>query len=294
MQAILLKELRSYLRGARPFTLITIYLTILGGLLLLIYAGQTSSNFVNRAEIGLSLFATVMGIALLQLTFLSPALNASSLGNERDRQTIDLLMITPVSSFKLIIGKLVAPCLFLLIMGVATLPLAAFAFLIGGIEVRDLLVGATLLFVTTIGYGAIGIWAAARSRTSRSGTLIAQGIVLLLAIGVPGIALVVLLLLAEQQGNGSATAEWLLTSPIIRWPALALLSLSPFVGLFSWFVAIQTGGSMWTHEMPTELGGGTIPVLWIVSLVIWLIIIPLILWRSSRILPRSVAKQGGG
>ena len=294
MNAILVKELRSYLRGARPFTLISVYLTILGGLVLLIYSAETSSGFVNRSQIGLSLYGVVIGLALLQLTFLSPAMNASSLGSERDRQTIDLLMITPVSAFQLIIGKLIAPCLFLLILSIATLPLAAFAFLIGGIEIRDLVVGFMILLITTLSYGTIGIWAAARSRTSRGGTLIAQGIVLLLAIGLPVIAFILAMLLANEQQRGSAFAEWLLTSPIVRYPALAVLSLSPFVGLFSWFMAIDEGGSTWTHSLPNELGGGTIPVLWIWSLVAWMVLIPFLLWRSSRALPRSVARQSGG
>jgi ABC-type transport system involved in multi-copper enzyme maturation permease subunit len=294
MNAILVKELRSYLRGARPFTLISVYLTILGGLVLLIYSTETSSGFVNRAEIGLTLYGVVMGLALLQLTFLSPAMNASSLGSERDRQTIDLLMITPVSAIQLIIGKLIAPCLFLLILSIATLPMAAFAFLIGGIEIRDLVVGFLLLLLTTVSYGTIGIWAAARSRTSRSGTLIAQGIVLLLAIGLPVIALVLAALLASEMQQGSECAEWVLTSPLVRYPALAILSLSPFASLFSWFVAIDEGGSLWTHSLPSELGGGRIPVLWIWSLGMWMLLIPFVLWRSARALPRSVARQSGG
>ncbi len=294
MNAILVKELRSYLRGARPFTLISVYLTILGGLLLLIYSTSISSGFVNRAEIGLSLYGVVIGLALLQLTFLAPAMNASSLGSERDRQTIDLLMITPLSSLQLIIGKLIAPCLFLLILSIATLPLAAFAFLIGGIEIRDLVVGFMLLLITTLSYGTIGIWAAARSQTSRSGTLIAQGITLLLAIGLPVIGLVLAALLANEMNQGSELAEWVLNSPIVRYPALALLSLSPLVGLFSWFIAINEGGSLWTHSLPSELGGGRIPVLWICSLLVWTLLIPFLLWRSSRALTRSVARQSGG
>ncbi len=294
MNAILVKELRSYLRGARPFTLISVYLTVLGGLVLLIYSSETSSGFVNRASIGLSLYGVVIGLALLQLTFLAPAMNASSLGSERDRQTIDLLMITPISALQLIVGKLIAPCLFLLILSIATLPLAAFAFLIGGIELRDLVVGFILLLITTLSYGTIGIWAAARSQTSRGGTLIAQGIVLMLAIGLPVIALVMAGLLTNEQRRGSELADWLLTSPIVRYPALAVLSLSPLVGLFSWFIAINEGGSLWTHALPSELGGGSIPVLWIWSLLVWSLLIPFLLWRSSRALPRSVAKQSGG
>lgn len=294
MKAILIKELRLYLRGARPFTLITVYLTVISAVLLLIYATSTSSGFLNRASFGQGLYSLVLGLSLLEIAVLTPTLNASTLGGERDRQTIDLLMITPLSPLQVIVGKLVAPCLFLLLLSVATLPLIGIAFLIGGVELRDLLVGLALLVLTTIAYGTVGIWMAARSSSSRSGTLKAQGIAFLLAIGLPIIAFLLVTVLNNMQGQGSAFADWMLTSPLVRWPALAVLSLSPFVGLFSWIAALNSGGSLWFHDMPGDLGGGRIPVLWLISLAVWAVLIPLLLLRSARTLPRSVANHSGG
>lgn len=293
MKAMIVKELRSYLRGVRPFVLISIYLLVLGGILLLAYATEVSSSFVSRSSLGMMIYVVVFGLALLQITFLTPAMNASALGGERDRQTIDLLLIAPIKPWMLVVGKLVAPCLFLLLLSLATVPLAGVAFLIGGIELRDLLVGLVLLVMTTLSYGSIGIWAAASARSSRSSTMLAQGLVFMLAIGLPVVAFIIAGLLAQQNGQ-SPLAEWLLTSRLVRWPALVLLSLSPFVGLASWLGAIQSGTFSWTHEMPGELGGGEIPVIWLMSVIVWAVLIPLLLWRSSRALPRSVARSGGG
>ncbi|HEY1016846.1 MAG TPA: ABC transporter permease subunit [Herpetosiphonaceae bacterium] len=292
MRAMIVKELRSYLRGARPFVLISVYLLVLGGILLLVYATEADSPFVNRSSLGTMIYVVVFGLALLQLTFLTPAMNASALGGERDRQTIDLLLVAPIKPWMLVVGKLAAPCLFLLLLSLATVPLAGIAFLIGGIELRDLLVGLLLLVLTTLSYGSIGIWAAASARSSRSSTMLAQGIVFMLAIGVPVVAFVVLGLLVNNADEGFA--EWLLTSQIVRWPAVILMSLSPFVGLASWLVALESGDLSLTHTMPNDVGGGKIPVLWVMSLIVWSVLIPLLLWRSARALPRSVARSGGG
>ena len=294
MSAILLKEFRSFLRMGRPFLTLTLYLLVIGGLMFLIYTANVSSPFVNRSNIGQSLFVLIIGFSLLQLTFLAPAFHASALGIERDRQTIDLLMITPISTTKLIIGKMAAPLVYLLLLSLATIPLASFAFFIGGIELIDIAVGLLLLILTMVGYGSIGMWAASRAASSRSGLFMAQGLAFFLAILLPILSLISAAIIGPMSTT-SSLAEWVLTSPIIRWPVLILLSLSPFVVLFTWIVfVLDQGNSIWTMDMPAELGGGTVPALWIIATVTWLIVVPWMIWRSSRRLPRSVAQQGGG
>ena len=288
MTAILLKEFRSYLRGARPFTLLTVYMTLISVLFMLVYAGGASSPFTNRASLGTQLFSFTVGLALLQLVFLAPALNSSALGSERDRQTIDLLMITPLRRIMIILGKLIAPSIFLILLSIAVLPLGGLAFMIGGIEPRDLIVAFLLMVGTALGYGSIGIWAAARTRTSRGGTLMAQAICFMLAIGIPFIGIFVVILLDNNNMLQDVMESFL------RYPIFLIVSLSPFVGLFGWLGAIEGNqGTAWTIDLPAEMGGGTIPQFWILSLILWLIIVPLLLWRSARQLPKSLESHGG-
>ncbi len=291
MKAILQKEFRSYLRGNRAFTMLSIYLFILSGLCVLIYAGTSESGFTNRSEIGLTLYITSTAVALFQLTFFAPSLNASSLGSERDRQTIDVLMVTPVRRYQIILGKLIAPCLFLFLLSLASLPIGAMALLIGGIEVRDLAIALVIQLVTVLGYGSIGIWGASWAKTSRGAMLATLGFALVLAIGLPLLAILVIAVLSNDQ----ALFDSIMDNGFIRNLGVVLLSLSPFFSLIMWIQSISEGqATTWTLDLQGGLGGGVILQPWSISVLIWLVLIPLLIWRSSKQLQKSVARSSGG
>ncbi|GAA5527792.1 ABC transporter permease subunit [Herpetosiphon gulosus] len=291
MKAILQKEFRSYLRGNRAFTMLSIYLFILSGLCVLIYAGQSESSFVDRSEIGLSLYSTAAAVALFQLTFFAPSLNASSLGSERDRQTIDVLMVTPVRRYQIILGKLIAPCLFLFLLSLASLPIGALALLIGGIEARDLWIALAIQLVTVLGYGSVGIWGASWAKTSRGAMMATLGLALILAIGLPLLAILVLAVLSNDQ----ALFESIVENGFIRNLGVVILSFSPFFSLIMWIQSVTEGqATTWTLDLQGQLGGGTILQPWVISVLIWLVLIPFLIWRSSKQLQKSVAHSSGG
>ncbi|MBM7846222.1 ABC transporter permease [Herpetosiphon giganteus] len=291
MKAILQKEFRSYLRGNRAFTMLSIYLFILSGLCVLIYAGYNDSGFADRSDIGLSLYVSSAVVALFQLTFFAPSLNASSLGSERDRQTIDVLMVTPVRRYQIVLGKLIAPCLFLFLLSLATLPIGAMALLIGGIEIRDLLIALAIQVVTVLGYGTVGIWGASWAKTSRGAMLATLGLALVMAVGLPLLALLVLAILS----NDEALFKSIMNNGFLRNLGVVVLSFSPFFSLVMWIQSISEGNAtLWTLDLQGQLGGGVILQPWVISVLIWLVLIPFLIWRSSKQLQKSVARSSGG
>ncbi|KPL88783.1 ABC transporter permease [Herpetosiphon geysericola] len=291
MKAILQKEFRSYLRGNRAFTMLSIYLFILSGLCVLIYAGFNDGGFSDRSDIGLALYVTSAVVAIFQLTFFAPSLNASSLGSERDRQTIDVLMVTPVRRYQIILGKLIAPCLFLFLLSLASLPIGAMALLIGGIEIRDLLIALTIQVVTVLGYGTVGIWGASWAKTSRGAMLATLGLALIMAVGLPLLALLVVGILS----NDEALFKSIMNNGFIRNLGVVILSFSPFFSLVMWIQSISEGqATTWTLDLQGALGGGVILQPWLISLLLWLVLIPLLIWRSSKQLQKSVARSSGG
>ena len=153
---VILKELRSRMRGSRALIIMTVYLTLLSCIVGLVYAGLASSSGTNLGNIilpqvaGKSVFGVVVGIELLMVCFLAPALTAGAIAAERERQTFDLLRTTLLPTRALVLGKLFSAMSFLLLLLVAGFPIQSLAFILGGVSVEEVLVSFLLLLVTGV------------------------------------------------------------------------------------------------------------------------------------------------
>ncbi len=90
---VVLKELRGRMRGARAFTVLSVYLTLLGAFSSLIYVAVSESSMnvsgqVVVGEIGRTLFGGVVAIEMLLVAFIAPAFTAGAISGEREHQTL--------------------------------------------------------------------------------------------------------------------------------------------------------------------------------------------------------------
>ena len=135
MNPILVKELRSRMRGPRAFVLLSIYLLVLSAAVLLLYiamANNSASDIGAGREIGKGLFLMIGAVALIQVCIITPSLTSGSIAGERERQSYDLLIASPLSSWQIVWGKLASALAFALLLVISVLPLMAMAFLFGG------------------------------------------------------------------------------------------------------------------------------------------------------------------
>ena len=190
------KELRGRMRGPRPFVVATLYLLPLGALAVALYAliaSSTTGNVASGIPVGKLFFATVSGLELGLICLLAPSLTADLISGERERRTYDLLLVTPLTRGQIVVGKLVAALGSLLLLVVLALPLQAIAILLGGVGPEELAVGFAILVVTAITYGCIGLYWSARLRTTRAAVAAAYGSTVLGVLGLPVLALLILL-----------------------------------------------------------------------------------------------------
>ena len=182
LQAVLTKELRGRMRGWRALTVLTVYLLLLSGFTMLIYLAATAGRSVgatNDPAIGKFVFFGVTGLQLGLVAFLAPAFSAGIISSEREKQTYDLLMTTPLPSWVIVIGKLLAALAYLLLLVLTGLPLVSLGYLLGGVAPDEVLVAMVLLLVTTLTYGAIGLWFSARLRSTIAATAMTYAVVVL-------------------------------------------------------------------------------------------------------------------
>ncbi|MDQ3345885.1 MAG: ABC transporter permease, partial [Chloroflexota bacterium] len=138
---IMVKELRSRMRGRRAFIVLTVYLAILALITYGVYVivapnarGITGGGFGGggfggqanaSALIGQSIFTLLSIFQLILICFIAPAFTAGQISLEREKQTLDLLISTPMRPSAIVIGKLAAALAFVVLMIVAAIPITA-------------------------------------------------------------------------------------------------------------------------------------------------------------------------
>lgn len=189
--AIGVKDLRGRMRGRRAFVVLTIYLLLLAGFALMIQTivqrsyqtGFGNSSAFASAAIGQGIFAALLMLMTLQVVFLAPSSTAGSISLEREKQTLDLLVTTPISSFAIVVGKLLSALVWVFLLIVASLPLMAAVFVYGGVGPEGVLAGYIVLIATSLGLGAFGILCSSLVKRTTAATAITIFGVLVVTIG---------------------------------------------------------------------------------------------------------------
>ena len=99
--------------------------------------GFGSSSAFAGAAIGQGIFAALLMLMTLQVVFLAPSSTSGSISLEREKQTLELLIATPISSLAIVVGKLLSALVYVFLLIAASLPLMAVVFVYcGGVGPR--------------------------------------------------------------------------------------------------------------------------------------------------------------
>ena len=189
--AIGVKELRGRMRGRRAFIILTIYLLLLAGFALMVETlversfstGFGGASATASSVIGQSIFAAILMLMTLQVVFLAPSSAAGAISLEREKQTLELLIATPISSVAIIIGKLLSTLVYVFLLIAASIPLMAVVFVYGGVAPEDVLRGYIVLLVTALGLGSFGLFCSSLVKRTTAATAITIFGVLAMTIG---------------------------------------------------------------------------------------------------------------
>jgi hypothetical protein len=181
------------MRGPRAFIALTLYLALLAGFTVMIYllAAQSAAsqaafgggNPYASASVGQAVFTVLLFLQVLLVVFLAPAATAGAISLEREKQTLDLLTATPVSTLGIVLGKLASALAFVGVLILASIPLTAVVFVFGGVGPEDVVRGYVVLLVTALGFGSVGIFLSSLTRRTQSATILTYLVVLVLTVG---------------------------------------------------------------------------------------------------------------
>jgi ABC-type transport system involved in multi-copper enzyme maturation permease subunit len=187
---VVVKELRGRMRGARAFTVLTIYLLLLGAFTSLMYVAVAESSMnvsgqVNIGEIGRTLFGGIVAIEMLLVSFIAPAFTAGAISGEREHQTYDLLRTTLLPPYVLVLGKLLSSMLYVLLLLLAAIPLQSIAFFFGGVAETEVILSFVILTATALLFSTFGIYFSSRTRRTLSASVLTYGFAVFVTFGLP-------------------------------------------------------------------------------------------------------------
>lgn len=178
---IVAKEVFSRMRSWRSAAVIAAYLATLSTAAYLAYRPYGGSiggiDEARRLSLaGTAVFSAVGGTVLGLVALIVPGLVGSTISGERERQTLDLLLCTPVRPARIVIGKLVSSLLFVLLLVVASAPVFAVVFLLGGVSAGQVVEVLLVCLVTAVIVGSLAMLCSVLMR--RGATAIVAGYVL--------------------------------------------------------------------------------------------------------------------
>ena len=160
------------MRGPRAFITLTLILLAMGAvmyaMLQIILASARYTNVLSP-QVGQSLFAALAFLELFMICAITPAVTAGAISSEKEKQTYEMLMSTPLSPTSILWGKLVSALSYVLLLLFAGVPLASVVFIFGGVALSDMLKALMVLVAISVAFGILGMFMSALfGRTGRA------------------------------------------------------------------------------------------------------------------------------
>ena len=261
---IIIREMRGRMRGWRAFVVLTGYLILLSCLAGSVYAisyqtgstsyGLNTPTLQYGVVMGKAIFSSTVILLLVVISFIAPAFTADAIAGERERQTYEILLVTPMRARQIVGGKLGAVFLFLLLLILASLPIQSLAFLFGGVELIEVFIAALGLLVTALAFGALGLYISSRSGTTMIAIVKTYGLVILFIYALP-IVLFYIIIPFDLFNSSSS----LLLMIVLVYLVGFFLSINPFSAAFTTAAIAVDGQGYFLARLPIQTG------IWIVS-----------------------------
>jgi ABC-type transport system involved in multi-copper enzyme maturation permease subunit len=181
------RELAIAPRRIQTYAARAAYALILLGLISIAWTMLTGTQIVRNlgdmARFGAILFQILAPLQLAMAMFFSATLVAGAVGQEKDRKTLILLLLTHLSNSELVLGKLFASLLGVFMLLVAGLPVFMITAMLGGVSFDQIGRSTAVTAATILACGSLGstlaLW---REKTFQSLAMTVLLLVLWLAV----------------------------------------------------------------------------------------------------------------
>jgi ABC-type transport system involved in multi-copper enzyme maturation permease subunit len=227
---LLAKELIEQSARKRTYVVRVLYAALVLYLSLLFMEDQFRISGANpRALLGNGrfLFHFMMFVQLAGVCLFMPAITCATITGEKDRNSLQLLFLTRLGPWTILFEKLMSRLVPMLGMLLAALPLLAFAYALGGVEIELLLAGVWMMTLTTLQTGLLALACSAWFRTTARAFVASYLLLFALYLG-PRVALLAIFGQPSAWGAGR-TGQLLILGEFLDVQAIANLACPPLL-----------------------------------------------------------------
>jgi hypothetical protein len=186
-------------------------------------------------------FSALMLLETLLVVALAPAFTAGAISMEREKQTLDMLATTPISSLAIVVAKLLSALTYLFILIFASIPLTALVFVFGGVSPDDVIRGYLVLLATAVGLGAVGLFFSSLMKRTQAATIATYFGVLFVTLGTFFIFYFWSSMAEANNGRG--------IGPIKGRPPEALVWFNPYFAQADVMCGVEDGFGEWCERV---------------------------------------------
>lgn len=178
---VLQYELLSNLRLLRAFVLLLAYVGLLGGVVYLAWPQADVIDFAQpeaaKRLVNLFFFGQYMLVSLM-----TPSFAAGAITGEKERQSYEMLLASPLRPGSIVLGKLLAALCHLAILMFCSLPIVMLCLPLGGVHYTEV-IGAYVAMISSVALsGMICLWASSFFTRTSASLLVSYLLILPLAM----------------------------------------------------------------------------------------------------------------
>ena len=171
------------MRSFKTVAVLLAYSLVLLGFAAVLLGGFFSGEItLSSMQDSVECYMILVGLQFVLLILIAPAMTSGAIAGERERQTLELLLVTETRSFRIVLGKMLECFAMLALLIVAALPAMCLTAVVGAVTLLQILEAELFLLAVAFASCCVGVFASAIMPSTVLSAVISY--LLILAIGV--------------------------------------------------------------------------------------------------------------
>ena len=173
------RRMRSY----RTLLIVGAYLAVMLIVAIAMMSGLFGGNVSIRGlHSGVNCYNSLMVAQFVLIVLIAPAMTSGAIAGERERQTLELLLVTNTRSFRIVAGKVLESFALLALLIVCGFPVMCLTMITGSVTLLQILAGELFLLAIAFAAVCVGVLASAIAKSSMVGGIISYLLIFGIAV----------------------------------------------------------------------------------------------------------------